>query len=153
MNLSWSQRNDVSRFDVTGSDKREYVVHFSECAGRDDEQIRGALNICVEKAISLLSINIHDDSMFLVFHWEAVLSELTVVVTNESKICDSKHAVKCLFSGLDSERLERLVQTGDEYAQQIKYWIKDYLTTCNSFLNYSLVAMFYSESRDACELL
>ncbi len=117
----------------------ESIVHHAEYAGTEEPGIRLALAECVEKSISLLHTNINDESLYLLFEWCAASSVLSVVVTDSTKKIDSPQVVTCSFSRLESEDLQ--------------YWLGDYFTTCESFMRYSLVAAFHSQTRAASALL
>jgi len=117
----------------------EIIRHHSEYAGTEESGIRLALAECVEKSISLLATNINDESLYLLFEWCTASSVLSIVVTDSTKKLDSAQVVKCGFSRLDAEDLQ--------------YWLGDYFTTCESFMSYSLVAAFHSETRATSALL
>jgi len=117
----------------------ESIVHHAEYAGTEEPGIRLALAECVEKSISLLATNINDESLYLLFEWCAAESVLSVVVTDSTKKIDSPQVVTCCFPRLESEDL--------------RYWLGDYFTTCESFMRYSLVAAFHSQTRAASALL
>lgn len=158
MNLNWTVQKRRDPFAVAVGDTTEFVIHFAEFDGDSDEQVEAAINACIDRASALLDKNVHDNSMFLLFEWDPVYSILTIVVTDSSKERDSTDVVKCSFPAIDtkmqhfkpSDEWER--KTND-YAEDIQFWIKDYLATCTSFLGYSLVAAFHKESRDKCVLL
>ncbi len=158
MNLNWIQQEGVNPFEHLTGDTTEYIVHYSEFEGDSDEQIESAVHACIDKMSTLLDKNVHDDSMFLLFEWDVVYSILTIVVTDSAKQKDSSDVVKCSFTAIDSKM--RGAEPGDEQelkvndlAENIQFWIKDYLPTCTTFLRYSLVAAFHRESRDKCSLL
>ena len=132
MFLSWEEKQLVV-------DAQESTGHVSECIARDEGGIRLALGECVEKSISLLQANINNESLYLMFEWCASSSVLSIVVTDSSKEIDSPHIVKCTFTNLETE--------------DVQYWIRDYFTTCASFMKYSLVAAFHCNERSESTLL
>lgn len=119
-------------------------IFSTSCSSDNESLIKSALGQTVDKAVALLDKSIEDESVFLLFDWNKASGELGVFVTDENKQLDSKIVVRCVFSAVD--------QT-DAFAEQIKFWIKDYLTTCNAFFHYSLVAVFCSGSRLDGDLL
>ncbi|MGJ8687063.1 MAG: hypothetical protein ACSHWQ_06260 [Spongiibacteraceae bacterium] len=127
-------------------EQADYVIHTSVCSACDDTTLRAAAGECVEKATSLLSENIDDDSMYVLFGWDAEQGNLMVSVSDAAKQKDASQVVCCNFSALDEKNNAEFIET-------LKYWITDYLTTCSGFMRYSLVAAFYSESRDQTALL
>ncbi|MFT4797754.1 MAG: hypothetical protein ACJAYE_000945 [Candidatus Azotimanducaceae bacterium] len=132
MFLSWEENKLIV-------DAQEKTGHISECVAQNEGGIRLALGECVEKSISLLQTNINNESLYLMFEWCALSSILTVVVTDSSKKIDSQHIVKCTFAKLESE--------------DVQYWLRDYFTTCASFMKYSLVAAFHCDKRSESTLL
>ena len=160
MKLDWKENSHVNPHEAIAGDDTECIVVFSECCENANALIRSAIGSCIDKSVELLETNIKDDSMYLLFEWDAIHSILTIVVTNESKECDSSYVVKCGFPALDKEmNLLQEKSTDDweskvnDFSSTVMYWITDYLTTCPGFLNYSLVAAFHSKSRGACKLL
>ena len=100
---------------------------------------------CIEKALSLLSENVIDESRYFLFEWNAEQSLLAIIVTDDTKKLDSKYVVKCQIQALDLDK--------ETLLEEVKYEIKDYLTTCSAFFKFSLVAVFQGKSRDSVELL
>ena len=159
MNLNWKESTSPNPFESAAGYKTEFVVYLAEYLERDDVKIRLAIESVIDKAVSLLDENIVNESMYLLFEWDSVYSMLTVVVTDEAKETDSVNVVKCSFPALDEEMnsldasdeiWEKIV---NEYASSVSFWIKDYLSVCSKFLNYSLVAIFHNESRENSQLL
>lgn len=99
---------------------------------------------CADYAFSLLNESIHDDAMYCLFDWDAQQLTLTIAVTDETKTRDGKHKVKMSFNDL---------KPSDALADEVKYWIKDHLTTSLEFLRFSLVAGFTRGDRARVELL
>lgn len=154
MSLNWSESKAENSPNVINTlHSAELIQGHNSFV--DDGIIKAALNECIEKASSFLKKNILDDSMFLLFEWDVAHSVLTVVVTDESRTRDSEHVVKCTFSGIANSGSDNsgTDSATEEYAEQIKLWIKDYLTTCDSFHCYSLIALFHSDTRESCGLL
>jgi len=160
MNLVWKEHQGVNPFEAAAGDTTEYVVYLSEVENHSDEMVKSSIESCIEKSVSYLPKNVKDESRYMLFEWDVVYSILTIVVTDDAKEYDSPMVVKCCFSGLDD--LTQAVQAKSEneweryvndYAEKVKYWIKDYLTTCPGFMNYSLVATFHCEDRSNCVLL
>lgn len=127
-------------------EQAEYVIHGSVCSANNDTALRAAAGECVEKASCLLSENIDDDAMYVLFGWNAERASLTITVSDAAKQQDASQVVYCEFSALNEKN-------NPEFTETLKYWITDYLTTCGSFMRYSLVAAFYSESRQQTALL
>lgn len=159
MNLEWTETVSNNPYEAAVGLKKDFIVHLAEYPDREDDKIKLAIEGVVDKAVSLLEQNIVTESRYLLFEWDSVYSMLTVVVTDDTKENDSVHVVKCLFPALDEEmntlevdedEWEKVV---DEYASSVKFWLKDYLSVCSNFFNYSLLAAFHNETREQCQLL
>ncbi|WP_226662113.1 hypothetical protein [Microbulbifer aggregans] len=151
MTLAWIENKSA---------ETEQVIHSSTFEGTSDHDVQQAIDACIEKACTLLHQNIQDDSRFLLFEWDTTNAILTIVVTDDSKQQDSRDVVKCHFTLLDQKTITESASQDktqqprvDELAENILYWIKDYLTTCAPFLRYSLIAAFHQGSRATCTLL
>lgn len=140
MHLHWKETNVV--------DKIEFSAE-SGCI--TDAEIKSALAECIEKAASMLSMNIVDESLYFLFEWDAAQSVLSIVVTDDQKKHDSVYSVRCQFSALSTIESDQC--DGDSLIEKLQYWIKNYLTTCSAFMNFSLVAAFTSESRSDSMML
>lgn len=136
------------------------VLSFAECALTEDGHVYGALAQAVEKAVLLLDDNVKDDSRYFLFEWDAVESELTIVVTDDHKQSDSLKVVKLSLPGLakpletlQDDAVSEWAATAEECSDNIKFFIRDYLTTSSGFHQYSLIAIFHNESRNKTDLL
>lgn len=125
---------------------------FSQFDRIEDEQISLAVCECIDKAVSFLSKSIQDDSMYLLFDWQAENASLSILVTDETKQSDSKYVVVCQFSGVQQCTLNNNESQLD-YIEKIHYSIKDYLTTCPGFLAFSLVAVFRDDVSESSRIL
>jgi len=149
MKLNWKESSTDS---ASEADKTR---HFAECVENIESHIISAIEQCIDKTMSLLSLNVKDESRYLMFEWDTKNSVLTTVVTDDLKENDSVHVVVCSMPGLNSEMLQ-IKNTSvedweskiEDYSFDVKYRINDYLTTCSEFLRYSLIAAFHNESRD-----
>jgi hypothetical protein len=126
-----------------------HVLHTASVSETDDQYIRRAIETCTDKAVSLLKNNIQDDSLYLLFEWDIGTSTLTIVTTDATKTHDAPEIIKCNFT----EVADKLDKAAADYADSIKFWLHDYLTTCTAFFHYSLVAIFHSSTRNNTELL
>jgi len=116
-----------------------YIIHFAKLDPLSGERTEFAIQMSIDKAVSLLSDNINDNSRYFLVEWDEVNSNLRILVTDDSKQTDSKYVVTC--------------QIPPHTSDDIKYWVKDYLTTCSEFFKFSLVAVFQCGTRDKLELL
>ena len=143
MTLTWAVSENSAPLNAATGNNTGYVVHHCRSDGNSNREIQEAINACIDKACALLGRSIQDDSRYMLFGWDADASTLTIVVTDDEKQRDSRNVVQCQFTATD-ESLD---------PEDIQYWIKDYLTTCAPFLQYSLIAAFHQESRASCTLL
>lgn len=131
---------------TTETDESGRTLHTASCTDTSDEAVQAALHRCADHAFALLDANIQDDSMYCLFVWDAKASSFSIIVTDEKKSNDAKHAVTLLFPNFSEAEF---TARGDA----AKYWITDYLTTCPAFLAFSLLAGFVRDSRAAVELM
>ncbi len=157
--LNWEKCSpEINPFNAAIGESGEPIVYLSNSDDSNDASLQRAVQESIDKAISLFADNILDNSRYFICEWDVVYSTLTIVVTDDSKLLDSKYIVKCLMVALDDEvncinsDPDGNVKT-KEYAENIKYWISNYLTTNSDFMKYSLIALFHCESRDKTELL
>ncbi|MCG8673720.1 MAG: hypothetical protein MI867_30360 [Pseudomonadales bacterium] len=130
MTLQWTQEN------------QQYSASFSDAS---EESMASVIDQTMEKAIQLLPSSVKDESRYLLLVWHPSNNILKVVVTNDSKSEDSAEQVHLRFSGnIDDE---------EAFMADLKFYSKDYLTTCGEFLNYSLIAAFCVDTRDKAQLL
>ncbi len=119
--------------------------------------LKDALETCAAKAISLLDENIQDESLYLLFEWNAIHADLSIAVTDASKQQDSSINVSTRFAQLqhelqslpENEQQEKITATNE----LVKFLLSDYLASCSAFFRYSLVAIFHSSTRDNSQLL
>lgn len=143
--LAW-KTSDIERTSPQ-YDKTKQTLHSSTCRIEKAEQLVPIVNQCIEKAACLLAENLTDESRYLMFEWQQDKKELTIVVTDDSKLNDSQHIVKCQFTQFDC------LDSDNEFAQNMRESIHNYLTTCSEFMRYSLIAAFHVDSRQNSILL
>lgn len=133
------------------------TLHSLLIAETSDTEIKAAIEASAEKIIGLLSDNILDDSLYLLFEWDPANAILTASVTNADKTEDSPQHIRCEFSGIKTnmKRLDaaKRVEQQTDLTESVKFWLHDYLTTCTAFFKFSLVAIFHADSRANTELL
>jgi hypothetical protein len=142
----------------TRSSSRGTQLIFTDTATKT---LKDALEICAAKAISLLDKNIQDDSLYLLFEWNAYTAELNIVVTDAGKQQDSPISVGAHFAELqqqsrreiESQPIEAQEEKTAASNELIKFFISDYLASCSVFFRYSLVAIFHCSTRSNSNLL
>ena len=147
---AWNIHNTVNG-------KNHSINFLSDFLSSEKDDLKLAIEACAEKAISLLEENIQDDSLYFMFEWDSTCTTLTVILTDASKQQDAPERFTASFSGLHNHLARLALNEREEqiqkYIELIKFWLYDYLTTSTAFLQYSLVAIFHSSSRDQSELL
>jgi len=127
----------------------------AQSQAKNDQNIQQNINDTVDKAISFLPHNIQADSLYMLFEWSSAASTLEIVITDPAKSHDAPITTRCIFEGIQEEaNLEN--NEGDitqQVTERIKLGIKDYLTTCAGFMQFSLVAAFHDGERSKSELL
>jgi len=122
-----------------------------------NKSLKDALETCAAKAISLLDQNIQDDSLYLLFEWNANTAELTIVVTDAEKKQDSPFSVGTHFTALQQEiqslSIPEQAEKMETTNELVKFLLSDYLASCSAFFRYSLVAIFHSNTRSNSNLL
>ena len=131
---------------ITETPSADCIQHSTVCSDSAERDVQAAVDACAEYAFALLDDNITDHAMYCLFIWDSEKNALTIVVTDETKKQDAKHRVTMGFSVFPNIE-------GEEPADTVKYWITDYLTTCQSFLAFSLLAGFVRGERDRVELM
>lgn len=112
-------------------------------------QVSEAVNASVLKATQMLRENVSDESMYFMFEWLPQNKILTVVVTDETKTKDAPLVLVCELTLVE----EAASCPSEELAEQVQYWIRDYLTTSSEFYGVSLVAVFQTGDRSKTVLL
>ncbi|MEN0037806.1 MAG: hypothetical protein AAGC78_12105 [Cellvibrio sp.] len=131
------------------------AAHTSSGAGKPS--LKEALETCAAKAISFLGTNIQDDSLYLLFEWDADNAQLNIVVTDASKQLDSPDSVSAAFPALVQEIAsmpeDQQADKKEAIIELVKFLLSDYLASCGAFFRYSLVAIFHSSNRSESVLL
>lgn|GEM_PF-486265 len=136
------------------------TLYHMEVESTSDVLIKRYIEVAIEQAITLLHENIVDQSVFFMCGWHPQTSTLRIAVTDDTKKNESPHCVQVIFSGLQrewqniaTESLDRYQERQEHYTDQVRYWLRDYLTTSNGFMRYSLVSAFYDSTPQASSLL
>lgn len=140
-------------FNWTTHQTESGIVHSISISETSEKTVRHLIEASADKAIQLLKKNIQDDSLYLLFEWDANHAKLNIIVTDASKTQDAPESVCCIFSSLATELARESEEQRFEYTESVKFWLHDYLTTCTAFFSYSLVAIFHSSTRNNTELL
>lgn len=110
------------------------------------DAFKNAVVQCADKAFSMFNETVLDSSMFCLFEWQIEDASLTVVVTDESKSQEGKHRVTVVVPAFRGE-------SSTDFIEDVQAFIRDYLTTCLPFLQYSLIAAFSLGDRSRIKML
>jgi hypothetical protein len=132
MNIDWQEKQ-----------AGHTVVYSTSYGGHEEKQAQQLVDKVMDKAIEILPLNIRDDSRYFLVQWCKDDGCLSIVVTDETKQCDSRWRVEC--------RLSDVIDSDDP--NQLRFWVRDYLTTSSAFIHFSLVAVFCTTDRQHTQLL
>lgn len=140
MSLTW----DISQTDHPS--ERIHSATFQNLGNQDfgEDVLKDAIDNSLQKAISLLSENIQDDSLYFLVEWTNNRN-FTIVVSDDTKQKIAPNIVCCKLP-IPSEKEAY-------FNEKIRFWARDYLTTSNDFIHFSLVAVFSFGDRNKTELL
>ena len=134
MQIDWQETRN--------SDGQLECLSYKETSGQKSLQ-QSAVDLAVERAVQLISLNIADDSRYFVCEWSEQQSLLKINVSDESKGSDSPVSLELTLSGDATE----------PDAELIRFWITDFLSSCSDFLRFSLIAVFHTGDPSRSQLL
>jgi len=126
------------------------VVHSAVCAAVNGDDLKLAMEQCLDQALAHLDENVTEDSLYFLCEWQFQQKTLTVSVTNEHKNNDSKHKVNCVFDALSESELANDEQ---EFSENVRFWLKDYMSLSDAFLQFSIIALYTDAGRTQTRLL
>jgi len=135
-NVDWAS-------DLLANEQQQHTLIYQTTTFDD---AKAAIIVCADKAFSLFDETVLDSSMFCLFEWKADEGSLTVVVTDETKQNEGKHRVTLVLPQFRDDLSE-------DFIEDTQAFIRDYLTTCLPFLQYSLIAGFSTGNRSAMRML
>ena len=122
------------------------LIHSATCSESSEAGIQASVLACADHAFTFLRDNIVDDSMYCLFEWHQGEKLLSIYVTDETKKNEGKHVVRVDFTAFTAASDEDQIET-------VKFWLRDHLTTCTAYFQFSLVAGFSRGDRSRLELL
>ena len=136
--------NDLPHLEWLLEQNEAHRRFLSKSLVEDEPGLAKTVEAAAIKAIDLLDHNLRDDSMYLLFEWDAEAKRLQIALTDASKTQDAPDIVHL--------QLPNVIAT-DELRESIKFYLHDFLCSYPGFLRYSLVAAFHSSNRKETELL
>lgn len=147
MSLDWNICEQTHPFDAEVPTAVGYRFHHAESNAADDPAIKQDLEASLEKAVSLLDRNVKNESLFFMAEWNPAGGVLRLSVTDGQKANDAEEIVCTRFNSLVGG------EAGGELTEKVSFWVKDFLSICESFMNFSLVALFTDTSRERVQIL
>ncbi len=149
MQLDWLKNSTDTAPDGVVSQNRNHVLHLATCQTGVESAFKESIIETAHKAAQLLEDNIEDDSLYLMFSWQPELATLSAVVTDDKKVNDAQHIVRCFFPEVTPDCFSE----ADTLSEYISYWIRDYLTTSSEYMRFSLVSIFTDSTREHTSML
>lgn len=134
MPLSWNELQSET-------EAGEKIAIAAVCGSDSPQEQRMAVNEMVDKTVELLPLEVRDESMYLVFTWDAAAGQLSAAVAGEGKLIHGEREVSCQFAALAGSAD---ADVDGELFETIRFWVRDYLTTCNEYMRFSLIAILHS---------
>lgn len=136
MTLEWTLNNETLP---------NQTIHTASFNDASEASMASVIDQAMEKAVALLQQNAKDESRFLLLEWLSADKMLQVVVTDDDKANDSEQVIQLTFTGE--------IDDPEAFVADLKFYSKDYLTTCGGFLNFALIAAFCVDTRANAQLL
>jgi len=153
MSLSWSLSDAENPFVPADRYTAGCRFHHAESVAVDDHSAKNELEVALEKAVALLNANVKNESRYFMVEWHLPSSTLRLAVTNDTKSEDGADVVTLRFTALN-EQLQAAGESERElHSEKVQFWVKDFLSTCAGFMDYSLVAVFTDGVRDRVRML
>lgn len=153
MSLNWSLSEGNNPFVSNDPHAAECRFHHAQSNAMDDSALVNDIDAALDKAVSFLNANVKNESRYFLVEWNRPSSTLRLAVTNDAKLEDGADVVVLGFTALNAK-----IQTaGDSerelYSEKMQFWVKEYLSICAGFMDYSLVAVFTDSTRDRVRML
>ncbi|MFA0809913.1 hypothetical protein [Microbulbifer epialgicus] len=160
MGLEWKLEQSSGPADLTSDDSAECQLHCARSSAISESDVYRDLAETLGMAVSKLNESINDSSLYLLIRWEAVSATLMISVTDDSRMHDSDIVVQCHFQALEQKLQEVQDHSAKEkqeaqeiFAENLRFWCKEYLSTDQGFSQFSLVALFADKSRESAVIL
>lgn len=127
----------------------EAIQHIARCEQQQDSDVQQFINAGLDRAIAIIPQCIRDDARYLLFIWNSKEACLDIVTSDDNKKVDAAESVHISFN----QWQQLTTSSKEEQADNLHFWIRDYLTTSSEFLHFSLIALFSSSDRNDTKLL
>lgn len=153
MSLSWNLSEGCNPFWADDKAAAECRFHYAESSATEEEVVKDDMEAALEKAMELLNGNVKNESLYFMVEWDRPSSTLRLAVTNDRKAQDAADVVTCRFESLNRQLQAEGPDSVAACSDRVKFWAKDYLSTCTEFMNYSLVALYTDTSRNETSIV
>lgn len=153
MSLNWNLSEGQNPF--LADDKAAAICrfHYAESAAVEDRAVKDDVEAALERAMSLLNANVKNESTYFLVEWDLPSATLRLAVTDERKVQDEADVVTCRFTLLNQQLQVEEAGQVEACSGKVRFWAKDYLSTCTEFMNYSLVALYTDTERSRTSIL
>lgn len=141
----WVNKGVIDDWQCVTKDGKSVFQRAVDITGLPGElTLQQAIIETVEAFTVEMPVYVEDASRYLLFQWDEAAQQLLLTLTDDGKSKDSALLMQLKVNGLtiDAEVLE-----------DIKYWIRDTLTTSAIFMQFSLIAIFTESTRDRADLI
>lgn len=153
MSLNWTLSEGQNPFVADDLCAAERRFHHTESTAVEDSAVANDIDAALEKAVSFLNANVKNESRYFLVEWDRSSSILRLAVTDDRKLQDATDVVCCRFAALNQQLQAQGAEAVEQCSEKVQFWLKDYLSSCAAFMDYSLVAVFTDSTRDRVRML
>jgi hypothetical protein len=153
MSLNWTLSEGQNPFVSDDPHAAEHRFHHAESAAVEDSAVANDIDAALAKAVSFLNANVKNESRYFLVEWDPSSSTLRLAVTDDRKQQDAADVVSCRFMALNQQLQAQGAEAVEQCSEKVQFWLKDYLSSCAAFMDYSLVAVFTDGARDRVRML
>lgn len=147
MSLNWKTSDNLNPFAAAADAPAPGLrFHHAESAAADDDSLKQVLEEVLARAVELLDSNVDDQAQCLLLEWNPAQASLRVSVSDASRQRDAQEVVICRLPALAA-------QEPAVCSEKLRFWAKDYLSTCLAFMRFSLLALYTDCDRARASLL
>lgn len=151
--LKWESSGPVPNpFEAVAGGFTEYCVHIANCDSTEDGNLRAALADVIRKSLSFASTSLSGIATRLLFLWDAVYADLTVVYADESMMEDAPQVTKCTFVAFGDQLDEIAARDEDEWEEasealsaRIRRLLEDQLASCDLRMLPPRMTVYFSD--------
>jgi len=125
----------------------------------DEKCLSAAIDKLTGNAIDKIAEHVTDDSRYLIFIWTQTEGRLQIGLANHDNKDNIQHLTEQSWPELrgcdkNSEPVHLSdVERNNEIESLVRFCLTDYLSSCNGFLRYALIALFHTGDASKSKLL